>query len=411
MRNQLIAICENDCTDCKACISVCPIQCIREKRNDDGRVVLAIDEKKCIGCNKCKKICPQLSLPEMNYPIKAYAAWSNDENEKRISASGGVASAMYRYAISNGWPFTGAYYDAKEYRVKLDIGSNLSDIDKFRNSKYTHSDAGNIYKRCQKLIENGKNVIFVGLPCQIAAMRKIEHHRENIGQIFYVDLVCHGTPPEEYLKNHIEFLEKTMGEKTKQCLFRNPEFDTSNFVFSLISNEGKTFYSKGVVSDDYYQLGFHRAVTYRSNCYSCKFARPERCGDITLGDYKGLGILDKYEGNRKDVSCVLVNTKQGEKLIEMLALDGYIIAKPRPVQEPIKSDHQLNAPSVRHKARGKFILRYTENGNFEEAASEAIKSLVKWELFMEKLHVKKWMLFAKKISPMNVIRAVRRRIK
>ena len=69
MKEQLISICGNKCTDCKACSSVCPIHCIMDKMNDDGRVELAIDTKRCIGCNKCKKVCPQLSEPEVNYPI------------------------------------------------------------------------------------------------------------------------------------------------------------------------------------------------------------------------------------------------------------------------------------------------------------------------------------------------------
>ena len=56
MKEQLISICGNKCTDCKACSSVCPIHCIMDKINDDGRTELAIDTKKCIGCNKCKKV-------------------------------------------------------------------------------------------------------------------------------------------------------------------------------------------------------------------------------------------------------------------------------------------------------------------------------------------------------------------
>lgn len=411
MKEQLISICEKECTDCKGCVSVCPVQCITEKRNDDGRTVLAVDGKKCIGCNKCKKVCPQIVLPGLNYPLQAYAAWSRDENEKRISASGGIASAAYRYAADKGWFFVGAFYDASEYRVKLDIGSDLSDIDRFRSSKYAHSDAGHIYQECQKLIDSGKSIVFVGLPCQVAAMRKIERRREHSGRIYYIDLVCHGTPPEEYLENHIKSIENTLGEKTEKCLFRDAEFDTNNFVLSLTSKAGETFYARKVVSDDCYQIGFHRAIIYRENCYSCKFARPERCGDITLGDYKGLGILEQYDGNRKDVSCVLVNTEDGKRLFHKLVSEGYVTANVRPVREPIQSEHQLNAPSIAHKGRKKFIMQYAEKGNFEEAARDSISAVAKRELFMEKIHIKKLTGFCKKLSPVYIVRAVRRRFR
>jgi len=235
--------------------------------------------------------------------------------------------------------------------------------------------------------------------------------RKKNGSIYYIDLVCHGTPPEEYLKNHIKKVENGLGEKTKSCSFRDPEFDTRNFVFSLNSETGKTFYAKKVVSDDCYQMGFHRAIIYRENCYSCKFARAERCGDITLGDYKGLGVLSKYEGNRKDVSCILVNTRQGAELIEKLIKGGYIVAYSRPTREPIRADHQLNAPSIPHKARKKFILRYTEKGDFEEAANESISKVVKRELLMEKMNIKQIRNFCRRISPVNVIYALKRRLK
>lgn len=410
MKEQLISICGNKCTDCKACSSVCPIHCIMDKMNDDGRVELAIDTKRCIGCNKCKKVCPQLSEPEVNYPIHTYAAWSSDEKEKRISASGGIASATYRFAVENGWFFTGTYYDEKEYCVKMDIGSNLSDIEQFRNSKYAHSDASIVYQRCQKLAESGKNVIFIGLPCQVAAMRKVERRKENMGRIYYIDLVCHGTPPEKYLKEHIKAIEKELGEKAESCSFRDPSFDTSNFVFSLTSKMGKTYYAKKVVSDDCYQIGYHRAIIYRENCYSCNFARPERCGDLTLGDYKGLGLLAKYEGNRKNVSCVLVNTNQGKELIEKLIMGGYIEAYSRPVCEPIKCDHQLNAPSIPHKARNKFIHAYRKTGDFEEAAREVISIIAEKEILMEKLRVKQVKNFCKKFSPIYIYHAIERRL-
>ena len=59
--------------------------------------------------------------------------------------------------------------------------------------------------------------------------------------------------------------------------------------------------------------GFHKNITLRDSCYSCKFGYSNRCSDITIGDFH---TINKYvQGmNRFDgVSTVCINTENGSE--------------------------------------------------------------------------------------------------
>lgn len=68
----------------------------------------------------------------------------------------------------------------------------------YRNSKYVYSDAGNIYYEVGKNLVNQRGVLFIGLPCQVAALKKYLFVKKiSLELLFTVDIVCHGTTPEE----------------------------------------------------------------------------------------------------------------------------------------------------------------------------------------------------------------------
>ena len=98
------------------------------------------------------------------------------------------------------------------------------------------------------------------------------------------------------------------GAEIERLSFRDERFMTSKFVFSVDYN-GKN-YHKYVESNDNFQIGYHNATIYRPNCYSCMYAGPNRCGDLTIGDFTGLGRAASVDGNLAEmkyqgVSCVL----------------------------------------------------------------------------------------------------------
>ena len=150
-------------------------------------------------------------------------------------------------------------------------------------------------------------------------------------------------------------------------------FGNDNIV---ISDARKTSSNGTITKDgDTYQFGYHRTISYRENCYQCKYACEKRISDITLSDYKGLGRLAPCDFTNEKVSSILVNTSKGEAWIEELIRKNCIVAHERPVQEPVLGDTQLQHPSVKGKARydfEKYIRRY--DGDFEKSMKSVIRN-------------------------------------
>ena len=341
---------KESCTACGACAFVCAKNCITMIEDEHGSVYPSLDSTNCVECGRCQKTCPILSPLDVNTPQIAYSAWSSDEKERETSASGGIAAEIYKKAVSEGCDIAGAVQQ-DDFSVVMQLSSDEKAILKFKNSKYVFSEAWHVYQEIKQSLKADKNVVFIGLPCQVAALRKI--FREN-EKILFVEVVCHGTAPFSYLKQHIEHIEHTKNEKAIRMSFRDPDTYTFTYTFTLYNKDGKRFYAEVPRKTDTYQYAYHSTISYRENCYHCHFAREQRIADITLSDYKGLGRMAPCSYGETNVSCILVNTEKGKKFIKEMIQEKRIYADERPVREPIEGDPQLRQPSLKGAARMDF---------------------------------------------------------
>lgn len=362
-------ICNHDkCTGCAACRDVCPKQCITMELDDLDALHPVVDESICINCGLCEKTCPNNRELSYKLPHKVWAAWSNNNEVRRTSASGGIACELYRYWIKNGGVATGVVYDRDE-GCHFILLEKESDIKAVQNSKYTFSDTAGIYKVVKQKLQASIPVLFIGVPCQVAGLYGFL--KKEYDNLTTVDIICHGMPPATYLEQHIKSIEDKKKEYTHHLFFRDPKYYTYTFTFTLKNNNGKEFYNKKVLTRDNYQLGYHRALIYRENCYSCNYARKERISDLTIGDFSGLGRFAPFEYDKHNVSCILENTDKGTALLKKLK--GALSKCERPVSEAFEVEKQLKSPSVKHSGRSIFEKVYHETRNYELASNAALK--------------------------------------
>ena len=396
------------CTGCGACAAACPKGCITLEPDSAGVRTPSIDGDACIGCGACEKSCHLLADGVLHAKSDdVFAAWQTDAGDRRTSASGGIASACYRWALSRGVHCYGVPADGL-YAFRFIELSGESDIQRCKNSKYAESDMSGVFENVKKQLRNGEDVLFIGLPCQVAALRTFVGERLEDG-LTTVDIICHGVCPSAYLEEHVRGIEGRCGRTASALSFRDPDFETSKFCLTLSDTQG-LFYKKGPKSNDAYQVGYHSALTYRENCYSCRYARGQRAGDLTIGDFSGYGRHGKKSGKAEKVSCAIASAPRGARLLADLAEFG-IETERRDPDEAFLYERQLKEPSVRHPGRPAFLEAYASGSGFDRAVGAAMGRILLRNGIVETLRLREAGLIVRSLVPKSAKRIVKKFIR
>ena len=362
-------ICEKkSCTGCKLCFSICPKKCISFKEDTLGAIYPVIDKEKCVNCGLCKRVCPSLNKNIGRESFAAYAAYSNDLIVRNKGASGGIARELYYYALKLKYSTYGVVFDCNKGAIYKKI-TNISELDCVQNSKYVYSDLGCCLDDIKNDILNNKHVLFIGLPCQVAAVKMLFKRYKKEKNLISVDIVCHGVIPKTYLAQHIMFLERKYKKQVKKISFRNPD---SKYYFCLYDENDNCFYKKKPNESDLYYRGFMNNLILRENCYNCYYANKKRISDITIGDYDTKNELPMSLEEKKQISLVLVNTEIGENIINYLMEKERITIVKQMVDDAIRFNKAFHNPANKHSNRLNFENYYKETSNFEFSVKKCL---------------------------------------
>lgn len=338
------------CTACYLCVNICPKNCIKMEKNDIGEIHPVIDTERCIGCNLCSSKCPQLT-PIKKYLVKnTYASISKNENQLKKSTSGGITSEIAKYVISH----NGIVYATimEELVAHFERITNLDGILNISGSKYIHSWFGENLRKIKEDVINGKIVLVIGMPCQIAAVRA--YLGKKYMNLFTIDLFCHGTPAQENFRCGVDL--ETNEKDVKNVKFR----DGKDYKLIITKKDG----SKLTIPyrRSYWFNGFVEGYLFRECCYSCRYASEMRVADISIGDFWGLGSVYKTNLDiTTGVNAVLINTEQGEELFKHLKRNIYI--EEHTLDEVKKYNHPLNSPAKKPREYVRFKKLSQKYGN------------------------------------------------
>lgn len=332
---------EKQCTGCGLCVVRCPKKCISMENRLLGHVYPNINQDACIDCRLCKKVCPSLHESGNRYPLSAYAAWAKDCEDYKTSTSGGAASVITNYILSNGGVVYGcaALPKVNISHIRID---DIKDAYKLKGSKYVQSNIINVLPQVAQDVKTGRKVLFTGTPCQVAAVKRM--FKTIPDNLYLVDLICHGVPSNRWL---IDYIKKKLEIDIKAIT--TIKFRTlTAYQMCLYDKKGLLYTSKSLWQHRYenlYMDTFIDGFTNRESCYNCPYAKPERISDITIGDFWGLGrdIDDSYIPEHKyGISCMMPITVKGQGLVE--AVKDKMNVFERPVKEAIDGNDQLNHP-------------------------------------------------------------------
>ena len=263
----------------------------------------------------------------------AYAAYASTSQDRMNAASGGAASMLARAFIRDGGVVYGCAQKPGVQISHMRI-DDVDDIWRLAGSKYVHSQAVHVFNQIKRDLEQSRKVLFIGLPCQVAAVRKTF---DGSGELLYtIDLCCHGTPSQSILIQHMEHLG--LASVADRVIFRSKESSGIRYGFKVFDDYGRCLYDKPA-RKDWYMTGFLSSLFFRKCCFSCPYACPERCSDLTLADHWAMGESSDPEMTlSKGISTILINTGKGRRLFD--SASQYLVYERRPISEALMSQEK-----------------------------------------------------------------------
>ncbi len=220
----------------------------------------------------------------------------------------------------------------------------LQELPKLQGSKYVQSNVCGLYSQVKADLKAGRQVLFIGTPCQVAGLKK--YMRNVPDGLYLVDLICHGVPSQQMLHEHIAHVAKK--RDVRQVSFRKG----NDYLFTLTGDDFT--YEANLWQEpfkDMYTIGFIESIICRPSCYQCPFSCPDRVADITIGDFWGLQHADELPPESKDgISVLLPTTEKGIRLID--AIKPRLCIVERSVDEAVKGNcHLQHSSEQRHRGR------------------------------------------------------------
>lgn len=189
----------NMCAGCMACVDACPKDAVSIIDSLEFYNAI-VDEDKCIRCNACIRVCQQRKQGNFVKPIKYFQGWAKVEEDRMRGSSGGVAYAIEKAFVQSGGIVASCSFSKGVFGFRcVDNEQELMD---FAGSKYTKSNPIGIYKEIHSKLKSGNKVLFVGLPCQVAAVKNFIKESEQ-KNLYTIDLICHGTPSPRLLSAYL----------------------------------------------------------------------------------------------------------------------------------------------------------------------------------------------------------------
>ena len=237
----------------------------------------------------------------------AYLAQAKSPQRVLNASSGGVFGLLAKYIFSIGGIVVGAAFD-KEMKLKHRVVKNASDLPPLFKSKYVRSDISAVMPEINEALNSGTVVLFVGAPCQVSFVKKSCKGFQNL---ITCDLLCHGTPTQDYFDSWLKDIEVVCGAKVSEYDFRCKDHGWSPLETSMKLENGKIIYS---LMDPYF-YAFQNNISISETCIKCPFARPMRQGDFTLGDAWGLTKFWPESNDNRGISLVLSNTDTADAIL------------------------------------------------------------------------------------------------
>lgn len=331
---------KEDCCGCAACVQICPKKCFSLLEDEQGFLYPLGNNNICIECGLCERVCPIINKWETKQPIQIKASKNKNDFERNASSSGGIFVLLAKKTIAtgNGVVF-GACFD-DDWSVKHGYTETLDGILAFQGSKYIQSKIGDTYIKAKDFLDQGRNVLFSGTPCQIAGLK--HYLRKDYNNLVTIEILCHGVPSQRVWRDYLKFVLHSDGKSgdgntfsstlkdssaIESISFRDKKNGWRKFGFVLRFRDERSDNRKGeqdineCYAKNLFMKGFLKNLYIRPSCFNCHSKGGSSKADLSLGDF---WTVDKHcptFNDNKGVSLVYVNSERGRNVLNGLDID------------------------------------------------------------------------------------------
>lgn len=335
------------CTGCEVCRNVCPNQAVEMGLDYEGFLYPMIREDVCQRCGLCEKTCPVLNMKYENaeHP-ESYAMMASDE-ERAESSSGAFVPMLAKWILSQHGVVFGAAW-TNEWGVHQVAIESEEDLTNLRGLKYVQGRVEFSYQEAKKHIEDGRWVLYIGVPCQIAGLYAFlgNAHPENL---VTVDILCHGMPSQKVFRSYLDDNYGISNIERFEHREKHSGWSPSATVYMKDGNIRRTS-----MEQDPYFRAFNPVMIQRPSCAQCPMSRLPRQGDITVGDFWGVERYRRELNDGKGTSAVLVNNLQGKKIL-MEIKGGFKLWESVPLEYITHINKTVLHPLQPHSGRKHFF--------------------------------------------------------
>lgn len=242
-----------------------------------------------------------------------YVGYSKDKNIRAAGQSGGLVSALLIYALEKKM-IDGAIVTRWSKKDPLlpetFIARSKEEILQAAKSKYCPVKMSEIFRKLKHI---KGNFAFVGVPCQLKALKKLEKKGRIQAKIsFYFGLFCDRTLTfkfQDYILSVIHMDKKDVKEFT----YRSKEWRGWPGDIQVKLKDGTV---KNIPKE--YRMKVKPLFTIK-RCWNCS-NKTNKLSDISFGD----AWLPEFRRDKLGTSLIVSRTKSGEMLLEKAKHDDVI---------------------------------------------------------------------------------------
>ena len=289
------------CTGCSGCMNICPKGAISMYTDETGFLVPRIYEEKCDACGLCKSICPVLgtkSFFKENSLYYTIVEWNDND------ASENVISILAKEILKKDGVVCGAFY-TDEYGTYQQVITAREKLRTLIFPLYVESKVELTYFETKRLLEEGKIVLYIGLPCQIEGL--LYYLRKKYKNLITIDILCQGITSDKLFKKFLEDNYKDL--EIRKNSYEDKRLQGKGIVTSYELSNGHV--ERLNLHNNVWLAAYFENVINRSCCYECKYRAISRIGDISIGELK-----ENKDSRSKKI--IFVNSKQGKELLNYI---------------------------------------------------------------------------------------------